>query len=272
LGTSVVAVLALAGCKKAPEVAAPPEGWFQSPGSRAACYYPKNYDALGTTDRRIARQQALDAMLSQWKGGRNDGVTFDEKMIEQVETTLLGEPNEIEATSAENAKFCETFMTTGSTDGWFRWLDELPERLTAGECKHPLVNRYFNYVDIASGWQNRVGVCAGAQVQITVSSIDMYRIDDKGPWINVDGDPAKPAHATDLPCNLEGCFAGQLLLRFTPDGGGAGVIAPLGHSLTYTPPGHGYIEVMVNDNSWPDNRYKVEKGLEHHASIEYAPK
>ena len=277
-GLWVVATVVLAACKKAPEVASPPEGWFQSPGSRAACYYPKNYDTLGSTDRKIARQQALDAMVSQWKGDRADGVRFDEKLIEQVEVTLLGEPKEIEAASSENTKFCEAVMSVevsegnASPDGWYRWLDELPERLTAGECKQPLVNRYFNYIDVATGWQNRVGVCSGAPVQITASSIDLFQIESQGSWINVDGDLSKPAHATDLPCNLEGCFAGQLVLRFTPDGGGVDVVAPLGHSLLYTPPGHGHIEVMVNDNAWSDNKYKVEKGLEHHASIEFAPR
>ena len=268
---SAVIATALFGCKKAPE-APPREGWVQSEGMSGACFFPKNYAALGATDRKIARQQALEQMLSQWSGKRNDGVSFDERMVEQVETTLLGEPAEIEAASAENAALCEVFMKTSNLGPWSAFLDALPEKLTAGECKSPLVNRQFNYLDIASGWQNRANVCAGQPVQIIASSIDYYRLSDKGPWINVDGDPNQPAHATELPCNLEGCFAGQLVLRFTPEDGGTSQVVPVGHGLLYTPPGHGAIEIAINDSTWHDNRYKVEQGLEHHASIEYSPK
>lgn len=266
---ALVVPLGFAACKKSPEPIVR-EGWVQDEGWRGSCYFPRDFAAMGPGDRRMYRQEVLEQLMTQWRGERDDGVSFDEKLVEQVETALLGEPVEIEAAAARNAALCETAMKGGGTSEWERYLDELPEKLAEGECHTPLVDRYFNYIDINRDWQNRVGICEGNTVQVKASSLDLYRIHDKGPWITVDGDPAQSAIGKELPCNTEGCFAGQLILRFVGESHVERIV-PIGANGTFTAPGHGYIEIMINDTTFYDNKYKVESGLEHHASIEYAP-
>jgi hypothetical protein len=68
----------------------PPVGWHQAAGWSAACYNPPAFGELGLVDRRSARDDALRALMDQWHGQRNDGVQFDDKVIETVETVMLG--------------------------------------------------------------------------------------------------------------------------------------------------------------------------------------
>jgi len=272
IAVTIVAALATpvtAGCKKPPP-APPKAGWIQQEGWAGACYYPDDYASLGPGDRKISRQHALEAMMSQWTGSRNDGVSFSENVTENVETTLLGRPEHIEEVSQQNAKYCSDFMS-GKDSGWSSWLSGLPKVLKAGECNEPLVDTYFNYLDIARSWQFKEPMCQGNIVKITASAIDYYRLEKTGPWINAAGDETqKTDGSSTLPCNFEGCYRGMVIMRFTGDSG-VQQIHPVGLEYTFTAPEHGYIEVMMNDDSLEDDVYKVESGLTHHTSITYAP-
>lgn len=268
-----VGVLAVAGCKKAPEApAAPKEGWVQSEGMSGACWYPKDFATLPSGDRKIHRQQTLEAMTSQWRGQREDGVSFeDSTVVEPFETVLLGKPELIEAVAAKNLQFCETAMKGGGTDEWRAWLVSSPGALTENDCNFPLVDRMFWYLDVGMGWQGHANICQGNRVRIHASEIDYYRISDKGPWINAAGDPTLPTIGkSDYACNMEGCVQGQLILKFT---GRSGIeqIIPIGLDYTFTAPEHGTIDVQINDTTWYDNKFKIEKGVEHHTSFEYSP-
>lgn len=269
---ALAVLVALTGCKKPPEPAAPKLGWVQTDTMKAACYYPPDFATLGPGDRKIARSTAIKEMMTQWTGGRGDGISFDSDMITDVETALLGEPEAVEAIAAKNAAQCETYMTTGgSTSGWSSWLTGLPAKITEGECWNPLVDTWFNYLDLARGWQNRAPVCQGDKVAVKGTEIDYYRIEDGGPWINAAGDTSKPTSGNpEMPCHQEGCFAGMLVVRFTGESG-ATVTWPAGLGVVITAPEHGYIEVAVNDDNLSDNKFKVESGLEHHTGIEYKP-
>jgi hypothetical protein len=269
LGLAAASVLV--GCKKKPPDAGPKVGWVQSEGWKGACFYPKDYAALGPGDRKMARQDALEQMLTQWRGSRGDGVQFDDILVENVETTLLGRPEAIEEASQKNAELCEQYMASGDTSGWSTYLNALPGRLTAGECNTPLIDTWFNYLNIGIGWQNKAPVCQGNVVQITASAIDYYRITDKGPWINSAGDESQPTVAKDgWPCKEEGCFAGMVIGRFVGESG-IEQIFPVGNQTTFRAPEHGSIEIMINDTVYYDNKFKIESGLEHHTSITYEP-
>jgi hypothetical protein len=269
----VLSAFAAASCgpKKAPE-AAPKVGWIQNEGWKGSCYFPKDYANLGPGDRKLARQEALEEMVKQWRGTRSDGVQFDDNMIETLETVLLGRPEAIEGVSVQNAAKCEQFMSgaTADTDAWQSYLHGLPGQLTAGECNNPLVDTVFNYLNINSGWQFKWPVCKDNRVEITGSEIDYYRITDKGPWINAAGDETQPTSSGDWPCNMEGCYAGMLIMRFTGESGITQIV-PIGLSKTWTAPENGSIEVQINDTTFYDNKFKIESGLEHHTAITYKP-
>ena len=98
---------------------------------------------------------------------------------------------------------------------------------------------------------------------------DYYQIEAGGPFINVAGDPSQKATSA-LPCNVEGCIKGQLIMKFTSDSHVSQVI-PVGIGVEFLVPEHGQIEVMINDDNLSDNKFKVEKGLEHHTGIEVKP-
>ena len=266
---AMIALAAVVSCKK-PPAAAPKLGWVKV-GEGHECYDPHAWDTLGPGDRKIARANALKEMMTQWTGKRADGVEFDEQMITDVETALLGQPIKVEEMAGKNTQYCESFMTAGgSTSGWSSWLNGLPAIINEGQCYNPLIDTYYNYLDLARGWQNKVAVCKGDVVNVKGTEIDYYQYFKGSPWINAAGDPAKSASGTELPCNIEGCLYGQLIVHFVGESG-AVVVKPAGLGAQITAPESGYIEVMINDDDLTDNKYKIEGGMEHHTGIEYKP-
>lgn len=267
----ILALALVASCKKkAPEPVGPIVGWHTDEGAMGACYHPPDFSEMGMGDLRQARSEALSAMMTQWTGQRDDGISFDETVATGVETVLLGYPEKVDGVVLTNLQHCKTAMAGGGTSAWDAWLRSLPGKLTAGECLHPLDLALNWYVDIGMGWQGYADVCEGEPVEITASSMDYYRVDDKGPWINAAGDPDKPASGADYLCTLEGCLAGQLVLRFR-GASGAEVITPIGLGTVFTPPEHGIIEFSINDTSYFNNVWKTERGVQHRTSVIYAP-
>lgn len=282
LGTRCVALLALCLVspmahakkdkkkKKKDEVEAPLVGWNRSEGWPGDCYYPPQWDQLPATDRKIARSEALDAMLSQWQGGRDDGISFDEELTTDVETVLLGRPEAIEQVAADNLARCQAVMAGGDKGEWEQWLKSLPAKLTEGECRQPLDYTMFDYLSIGTGWQRPLSICQGETVRISGTVKDRYRVTEDGPWINVEGDPDQPAVGTDLPCNVEGCFVGQLIMKFEADSGWTKVM-PVGAELIFTAPEHGTISYRINDDTFFDNTWYKSRGIEDHTAIEVSP-
>lgn len=262
------------GPKAPPQPAAPFVGWnavTREGVSLGECYYPVDFGVLGVGDRRIARQGAMDAMIGHWRGQREDGVSFSPEAIERLETVLLGKPEAIEPVAAANLQQCLAARNSGDNAAWASWLRALPDSLTVGECRTaPLRYTLYDYLDIGRDWHVPASVCAGDRIQISASEGDYYRIADKGPWINVAGDPAAVATATTFPCHLDGCLEGQLLMRFTSDDH-ATYIVPVGLLKVWEAPAHGTIEVMINDSTWFDNAFKKEGSMIHHTSITYQP-
>ena len=208
--------------------------------------------------------------MEQWQGRRGDMVRFDPDLVTAVETTMLGHPDRVEWIAAENAAQCADAMRRGGRlDAWTEWLEGVNARAREGLCPYrPLDYTLFDYLSIESGWQISRRVCAEDEIDIIASSTDFYKISADGPWITAEGDLSQPAIGTDLPCNLEGCYRGQVIMRYTGDDGHV-IILPVGHGTSFTAPGHGTIEVRINDDTLSDNTYKVESGMQHHTSIEY---
>jgi len=264
-----LSLLAACGGKKVKN-AGPIVGWHAEEGWPGACYYPPNFDTMGAGDRKLARQKTLEAMTSQWRGERDDGVSFPADQVENLETVLLGEPDLIETVAVDNLERCKGAMVSGGqTISWGKWLRDEPDRLTAGQCKYrPMDYQLFDYLDITRGWQIPAKVCQGDKVEIKASTMDQYQLSPRGPWINADGDKDTPTLGTKLPCHFKGCYKGMLIMRFTGDSG-AQQIYPVGIDHVFTAPEHGTIEVQINDDTWFDNKYRVVGTIEHHTSIEY---
>ncbi|MBN2799161.1 MAG: hypothetical protein JXX28_08430 [Deltaproteobacteria bacterium] len=279
LGAAML-MLSACGPKKSVEPTVALEGWHPvmkvDPSTKAEvsvgdCFYPVNYEVLGTGDRRIARQAAMEAMISQWRGERDDGVSFSSESIETLETVLLGKPELIEQVTRDNLQQCLAARDSGANGSWSSWMRGLPPLLTVGECHTPpLKYTLFDYLDVGRDWQIPAPVCAGDRVSITASEMDYYRVSDAGPWINAAGDASQPAPSMQYPCNWEGCYVGQLLMRFTSEDGATEVV-PVGLSKVWQAPGHGKIEVMINETTYFDNVFKKEGSLVHHTAITYAP-
>lgn len=260
-----------AGKKKKKKSDGPTEvGWYQADGWMGGCYNPPDFSALASGPKRIAWQDARNAVVSQWRGERNDGINFDERAVENAETALLAKPDRIETVARDNYTRCAAAMSGKGGTEWGQWVFGLSAQLTVGECPSPPMDyTLYDYLSINDEWHIPVSVCKGDSVVVHGTDGDMYQITEDGPWINVNGDTSTAASGA-LPCTTEGCYPGQLIMRFTSISG-VQTVLPVGLEKVYTAQEHGKIEVMINDDTFHDNKYKIEKGLEHHTGIEYKP-
>lgn len=268
--------LLLLGCpkKEAAPPPPPPEGWHKEEAWTAECWFPPDFAQLestgGISTRREARQKTLEAMMLQWSGGKGDGVSFPSNVTEDIETTLLGRPEQIEAVAVKNLEFCKAFASGGGdTAAWANWAANLPEQLTAGECLVPLTYTLFDYLDIGAGWQLSVPLCAGDVARIEGTTQDRYKITAQGDWMTVEGNGVQ-AKDEQFPCLREGCTEGMLIGRFVSDSG-VEEIFPIGDELLYTATANGTLSVMINDHTFYDNVYYKTGGLEDHAGITISP-
>lgn len=262
-------LVGLAEAKKAPKAPpAPPVGWHREEGWKGDCYYPPDFGKMLEGDRKMARQEALAAMKSQWLGGRDDDITFDEYVVDGVETTLLGRPTQIEAVSVQNLEQCQAAMKSGSSAEWVSWLGGLSSKLTAGECLQPLTYQLFDYLDITRSWQRPIVMCKGNKAHVWATEKDRYRLSDTGEWINVNG-TAEKALGADYPCNIEGCTVGMLVGKFTTDAG-VETVFPIGTDTVYTAPENGVLTWSINDTTWYDNKY-FKTNIEDRTAITVEP-
>ena len=245
----------------------PPTGWVVDTEGQPACYHSPAWDSFNEIDRRMKRSEAMDEVLNQWRGQRNDGIQFDETLIDDVETVLLGRPEKIEVFVAENLAQC----LSGDSSAWLSWAKGLKSVMTAGECNTPLDYTMFDYLDIGTGWQRPLNICKDNRIRILGSKKDLYRLSDGGPWINVEGDPNKPTTGLEWPCNLEGCKEGMLVMKFVGKGTGMETIVPVGTAATFTAPEDGEISYRINDKTFFDNVWHKSGSVIDHTSIEVSP-
>lgn len=245
-------------------------GWFQQEGWMGQCYRPPDWSTLQAGAKRVAWQAARDEILAQWWGKRDDGIHFDDALVEAAETAMLSKPERIEDVSQRNLELCMEAMSGKGGGAWQGWAQGLHKELTVGECPSPKMDfKLYDYLSINDDWHIPVNVCRGDKVVVHATDGDYFQLTDGGPWINVAGD-ASAAVGSELPCNESGCLRGMLLMKYTSTTGQT-LVVPVGLETTFLVPDHGRLEVMINDDSLSDNKWKVEKGLEHHTGIEYRP-
>ncbi len=265
--------LALVACgekKPLQDSQQPPTGWSSEEGMMGECYYPPDFSAMTTIDRKLARGDVLDHMMSQWNGSRDDGVKFEPRVLTNVENQLLLDPVKIEEVVLENYDLCKTAMTGGGTDEWTAWLTRLPHRLSEGKCQGGLAGTMYNYLELGMSWQFEAPICKDETVQVTASSNDFYRTSNDGPWVNADGNKEKSAAGGNYLCATESCYDGQLVMRFRGESGRE-LIVPIGVQDSFQAPENGTIAVSINDTDFTDNAFKNEGGVTHHTQLTYTP-
>ena len=257
---------------KEPVQSTPKVGWHQDEGWSLGCYHPSDYEKLNEIERMEAREIALSSILGQWSGNRADGVSFDSQLIQDVETILLGQPKKIEDLSRQNLAVCSQVASgVNSIDSWNSWVGGLPSSLTEGECYTHFVDTIFDYLNIQTEYENSFPICEGDIVKISGSTRDQYRIIDNGPWINVEGDLNSASLGKEnLPCNIENCYDGMLIMKFTSTEG-TDTIYPVGAELRFKAPEHGRITYGINDDTFYDNVWYQSGGLIDHSSVEISP-
>ncbi len=261
--------ITLADAKKPKVVPLPVNDWGHEVGMKADCFYPADFEKLQDGDRKMARQRALEEMKKQWSAQREDDVQMEERVIDDIETVLLGRPVLIETIAKSNLDQCRAFMKGGGLDAWKGWLVPLSAKLTAGECMSPLVDTMFDYLEITTSWYRSVTVCSGDRVRISATVSDKYRISDKGEWITVAGTGEK-ATGADLPCNIEGCNVGMLVGRFTGDDGIVTTFG-IGAANEFRAPSNGQLSWTINDTTYYDNRYFKSATIEDRVAITVEP-
>ncbi len=270
-------LLLLLSCgPKKNDTAPPPVGWHSEEGWTGSCYFPPDFAAVesteGLSERRMARQETLQQMQSQWGGAREDGVSFPSYVVDDVETVLLGRPEQIEVVALKNLEMCKQVMGAGSDPmTWQSWLNQLPDQLTEGECQLPFTYTVFDYLEIGGSWQLSVPLCAGEVARIQSTTADKYRITEKGSWINTEGVPGTEGpDGEEWLCTMESCREGMLIGRFVTDDG-IEEIFPVGLETTYRAPNHGTLSVAINDSTYYDNIYFKSGGIIDHTGITISP-
>jgi hypothetical protein len=250
----------------------PPVGWYKEEGWSGECFAPPDFEKLGEGDRKMERQKALEAMVAQWSGARDEAVKMTGTAAEDLETVLLGRPQMIEGVARQNRDLCVAFRKGGDLGDWQSAIKALPAKLTVGECPSPpLTYTLFDYLDIGKSWQRPIGLCKGDKALITATVTDKYRVADNAPWITVEGDPSQPKPGgADWPCTVEGCLVGMLVGKFVTEAG-VELIFPIGAEKVFVAPEHGTLSWSINDNVWYDNRFFKGKSIEDHTAVTVAP-
>ena len=266
-------LLVACGPKKPQEPEAPKVGWVQEGETSTACYYPPNFAVLDTLERKEAQSEAFDAVIAQW-GGDKGAFAMNSDVVETVETIMLGDMSKVESVVRDNLSYCKQYAASSSAKGtWESWLSSLPVKLTEGECNHHYSVVLAHYVEVDVDWEpaEPLRICGGDKVRVRAAPADRYQLQPGGPWITVDGNTeVSTAGSETHPCNTDGCFEGQLVIRFQSKDGDTTII-PVGSDGTFTAPADGVFTYGINDPSPEDNKWYNADGLIEHADIRIEP-
>ena len=106
----------------------------------------------------------------------------------------------------------------------------------------------------------------------SVATASVRCIGSDGAWMNVEGDQNSPSLGKEnLPCNIENCYDGMLILKFT-DEDGRDTVYPVGSEFIFKAPLNGVITYGINDDTFYDNIWYQAGGLIDHASVELSPR
>ena len=248
----------------------PPLGWYQPEGAVHACYYPASLDEVQGRARTLAVVDAMNEVVSQWRGQLNDGVEFSPNAIDDVYNAFLARPERGEFILSENLQYCQQAATSRSTSDWNSWMRSLPDILQQDLCLQPLDYSLYQWLNLDNIWQEERPVCPDDHIIIT-GTRDRYRIVEDGPWITVEGDPDSPTVGMDLyPCSFDGCYEGMLILRYVTDNG-VEQIFPIGTEFVYRVPEAGTISFAINDLTAWDNSWGMSRGATERVQVRISP-
>ena len=267
---ALVAPAALAKKKKDEAPKIEPATWFDYHGVQ--CYNPPDYEAeVNEPNRRMLRQKAMEAMLSQMRGEINEQFVIEERKIDSWETDFLGKPTGVETFSVDNLAQCKKYAEgeLGLSD-YMAWFTGGGKRATAGDCRNPLAYELHQTLSVQESWQVRRHICVGDQVLIETTNSNKYTVADTGdyettPWITPEGDLEQPEAGDGFPCPQ--CPVGAVIYRFEfEDKSRPDIIETLGAELEFKAEFNGFISFTVNDVTYYDNTFHEANGV-----IDYLP-
>ena len=238
-------------------------GWTIERGWTGACFVPPDFSTLEGEVRAKQEQNTMDALVGQWTGERNDGVSFDANAAKGVREMLPAE--RIGDVAAENLAFCRDAMSgEATTTSWGTWLEELHAELKEESCPDPLEDTYLT-LDVRVQWFAEVPICAGDAWFLKAES-DEYRVRADGPTHTVAG---TEGDASSLPC--PDCPVGALIVRFEGEDGSTAVMLA-GTSVQGVAPVAGRLRIGLNDDDFSDNAYRVQGGVKDSVGIQVGPR
>ena len=112
-------------------------GWYRADGWTADCYNPPDFGVMPEGPRRIAWNEARDAIVGQWRGERNDGVKFAEQSVTDLETVMMAKADRVTVVVQENWEQCKAAMSGGGVGAWEAWIPKIAAK-AANSALRPL--------------------------------------------------------------------------------------------------------------------------------------
>ena len=249
----------------------PTFGWHVEEGWTGSCFLAPDFATIEDAALREKMQRdTLGAMVLQWEGSRQDGVKFDADMAEEVGEYLAPHLDRVQGVAEQNHALCVEVMGEGATtSAWGRWLQELHEELAEEACPTPLEDT-FHTLDLRSGWQANVEICAGASYVVRGAAREEFRLSKEGPLITIDGDPDTLPPEGAYCREVAGCRWGMLVGRFDGEDGSVEVF-PIGSERRLTATVAGTLSVAINDDDHSDNSWQIVDGVQDGVTVEIRP-
>lgn len=280
--------------KKKGEVAPPPVGVVKV--GKMDCYAPPDFAAMNNSNRRLARNDALQYLQQLVNGQILNGdfkIQNDENLI-LFETAFLGRPQLLDDWLATNFAMCsDVGKGKMKPSDYAAYLDGIGRELESGECYKPLDYEYHNFLDVQAGWQFRIHVCKGDRFLVETTTLEngKYTVADAGkPSKNVymlaDGNPLPGFGLYEKTDTLpEGVMAepagdrgpvpeeawGALIMRVEAEDESNTKYIAVGLSHQFVATEHAFISFSINDNTYFDNKFHDVKGAIDYLGIDIYP-
>lgn len=251
----------------------PPDSWLAVQGH--ACYVPPVFDLPDPQARKFARSKGYAEASRRWRGEKDPAFHLEDRVLEHLEDGLMTAPERIEVLLHEDFQRCQDWASgTLTLESYQSWFQSRLETMAGEDCSHPSFTLITQYLEVNQRWQLETPLCKEEVVLIRANSGE-YTVEAKPAekdtvWITSEGDVTQPTRAAPYPCQVEGCFKGQLLGRFV-DRAGTEKVFPIGKQTFFTAPAHGRISFGVNDVDLFDNAFRVKDQVADYLSVEIFP-